>query len=58
MRKFAHAGARDFSDEARLQKILKAVQRRELNTAKIKMEFKVIYELFKGILVVFQSSQN
>ena len=49
---------RDFSDEAWLQMILKAAQRRETNTAKTKMEFHVMYELFKDNLVVFQSSQN
>ena len=38
MRKFAHEGARGSSDESWLQKIF-AAQRRELNTAKIEMEF-------------------
>ena len=40
------------------KRFLKAAQRRELNTAKIMMEFYVIYELLKDTLVVFQSSQN
>ena len=40
------------------KRFLHAAQRKELNTAKIKMEFYFTYELFKDTLVVFQSSQN
>ena len=36
----------------------KAAQRKELSTVKIKMEFYVTYELFKGILVGIQSNEN
>ena len=58
VRKCAREGARDFSDQTWLQHILKAAQRKELSTVKIRMEFYVIYELFKGIPVVFQVSLN
>ena len=37
---------------------LKAAQRKELSTAIIKMEFNVIYELFKDILAESRSSHN
>ena len=37
---------------------LKAAQRQEWRTVKTKMEFYVTYERFKGVLEVFQSSQN
>ena len=51
-RKFAREGARDSSDEAWLQKFFcRAVQRRESNTAKTKMDFCGIYGLFKDTLV-------
>ena len=54
-RKFACEGTRDFSDEDRF---LTGGTKKKLNTAEIKMEFCVIYELFKDTLVAFRSSQN
>ena len=56
--KFARDGARDFSDEVWLQTIFEGSSRKKSSTVKIKMEFHVICELFKGILLVFLSSHS
>ena len=50
---------REFSVTKReYKRYLKAVPRKELNTAKIKMKCNVLYELFKDTLIELQSSQN
>ena len=58
VRKFAHEVARDFSDTTWLQKTFEARTKKKLSTAKIKLEFSVVHELFKDTLVVFQASQK
>ena len=55
VRKFAHEGARDFSDEAWLQKIFEGSTKKRIEYCR---DTDGIYVLFKDSLVAFQSSQN
>ena len=59
VRKSLHMKEQEISvTKCGFRRSFEAAQRKQLSTAKIKMNFLVIYELFKGILVVFQSKQN